>query len=117
MAARAGIVGLTSEATAIEIAIGTVIAALAVLLVVSETSTATITTTIVMPTRLDSGGSGPDRLAGDAGVDIHRAGSGNDNVSSADGTREAVDCGSGRDRARVDRKDRVKGCERVKRIG
>jgi hypothetical protein len=50
-------------------------------------------------------------------VDIHRAGSGNDNVSSADGTREAVDCGSGRDRARVDRKDRVKGCERVKRIG
>jgi Ca2+-binding RTX toxin-like protein len=63
------------------------------------------------------GGSGPDRLAGDAGVDIHLAGSGNDYVSSADGTREVVDCGSGRDRARVDRKDRVKGCERVKRIG
>jgi hypothetical protein len=38
-------------------------------------------------------------------------------VSSADGTRQVVDCGSGRDRARVDRKDRVIGCERVKRIG
>jgi hypothetical protein len=28
-----------------------------------------------------------------------------------------VDYGRGRDRVRVDRKDRVKRCERVKRIG
>ena len=41
-------------AAAIEIAIGTTIAALAVLLVVSEMSTATITTTIVTPSRLET---------------------------------------------------------------
>jgi Ca2+-binding RTX toxin-like protein len=64
-----------------------------------------------------AGDSGPDRLAGDGGVDVHRAGQGNDFVSAADGHREIVDCGAGRDRARVDRNDRVIGCERVVRVG
>jgi Ca2+-binding RTX toxin-like protein len=63
------------------------------------------------------GGSGPDRLAGGTGVDIQLAGSGNDYVDAVDRRREVVDCGSGRDRVRVDRRDRVKHCERVKRIG
>jgi Ca2+-binding RTX toxin-like protein len=63
-----------------------------------------------------AGGSGPDRLSGDAGVDVHRAGPGNDVVSAADGHREIVDCGSGRDVARVDRSDRVSHCERVVRV-
>jgi hypothetical protein len=63
------------------------------------------------------GGSGPDRLAGGSGVDIQLAGSGNDYVNAVDRRREVVDCGSGRDRVRVDRRDRVKRCERVKRIG
>jgi Ca2+-binding RTX toxin-like protein len=64
-----------------------------------------------------AGGSGADRLAGDGGVDVHRGGSGNDFLSAADGNREIVNCGSGRDRARVDRNDRVSGCERVVRVG
>jgi hypothetical protein len=60
-----------------------------------------------------AGGAGADRLAGDGGVDAHRAGAGADRVSAADGRRELVDCGTGRDRARVDRRDRVTRCEQV----
>jgi Ca2+-binding RTX toxin-like protein len=63
------------------------------------------------------GGSGSDRLAGGGGLDIQVAGSGNDYVDAVDRRREVIDCGSGRDRVRVDRRDRVKHCERVKRIG
>jgi Ca2+-binding RTX toxin-like protein len=42
-------------------------------------------------------------------------GAGNDRISARDGERDRVRCGPGRDTAIVDRGDRVKGCEVVKR--
>ena len=61
------------------------------------------------------GGGGDDRLTGGAGRDVLRGGRGRDVLRSADGRRERVTCGRGADRARVDRVDRVRGCERVRR--
>ncbi|HEX8647051.1 MAG TPA: thrombospondin type 3 repeat-containing protein [Thermoleophilaceae bacterium] len=63
-----------------------------------------------------SGGSGNDKLNGGASRNSYSGGSGNDSISAANGQRETVDCGSGKkDSARVDRTDKVKGCEKVKR--
>ena len=64
--------------------------------------------------RLSAGG-GDDRLTGGPGVNRYSAGAGDDVVDARNGRRERVSCGSGRDRARVDRRDRVSGCERVSR--
>jgi Ca2+-binding RTX toxin-like protein len=62
------------------------------------------------------GGPGDDTLAGGPGRDTLRGGTGNDTITAADRVAETVDCGPGRkDRATVDRVDRVKGCERVAR--
>ena len=61
-------------------------------------------------------GSGADTLVGGSGVNRYDAGSGNDYVQSANGRRETVRCGSGRDRARADRRDRLRSCERVRRV-
>lgn len=63
-----------------------------------------------------TGGSGADTLLGGAGVNVYYAGRGNDFVNSVNGRVELVSCGSGQDRAVVDRRDRVRGCERVTRI-
>jgi Ca2+-binding RTX toxin-like protein len=64
------------------------------------------------------GGRGNDRLRGGAGVDKYRGGSGNDVIDARDGKAESVNCGAGRkDSASVDRRDNVKGCERLKRPG
>lgn len=71
------------------------------------------------------GGPGDDRLRGEAGNDVLRGGrgvdrldggSGRDRLDSRDGRREIVRCGTGRDRVRADRRDRLLGCER-KRLG
>jgi Ca2+-binding RTX toxin-like protein len=62
-----------------------------------------------------TGSSGGDVLVGGPGINGYDAGSGRDFVNARNGQRELVRCGSGRDRARVDRHDRVRGCERVKR--
>ena len=63
-----------------------------------------------------TGGGGNDTLAGGAGRNRYAGGAGNDEVSAVNGKRDRVDCGAGRrDSARVDRRDRVKGCERVRR--
>jgi hypothetical protein len=65
--------------------------------------------------RLD-GGAGNDTLVGGAGADTLLGGSGNDTVSARDGVVDRIDCGSGRDRVTVDRKDRVsRNCESVRR--
>lgn len=65
-----------------------------------------------------SGGEGNDRLTGGRGTDTLLGGPGNDVLSARDGKRDTVDCGKGRrDRAVVDRRDRVRGCERVSRRG
>ncbi|HWI74152.1 MAG TPA: hypothetical protein VNT55_19485 [Baekduia sp.] len=71
-----------------------------------------------------SGGAGNDRLAGGAGKDtispgVGRdtvaAGAGNDTINAADGVRETIDCGPGKDAVRADKKDRLKHCEKVTR--
>lgn len=62
------------------------------------------------------GGAGDDKLDGGKGKNSYKAGAGNDAISARNGRKETVDCGPGkRDRATVDKNDRVKGCERVKR--
>jgi hypothetical protein len=71
------------------------------------------------------GGAGYDRLVGGAGNDVItvgapggstvEAGPGSDTVYAANGVRDTIDCGSGRDRAIVDAFDVVKNCEVVDR--
>jgi Tol biopolymer transport system component len=62
------------------------------------------------------GGSGRDVLIGGPGRNVYIAGAGNDTVRARNRVRELINCGKGRrDIARVDRRDRVRGCERVTR--
>ena len=59
---------------------------------------------------------GADRLIGRAGRDCLKGGKGNDRIRARDGQHDVVRCGAGRhDVAIVDRRDRVRGCERVRR--
>ena len=69
------------------------------------------------------GGRGDDRLRGEAGADLLRGGPGvdrldggpgRDRLDSRDGRREVVRCGTGRDRVRADRRDRLVGCEQTR---
>jgi uncharacterized repeat protein (TIGR01451 family) len=62
-----------------------------------------------------SGGSGNDQLFPGTGRDRVLAGAGDDVVSARDGSRDVIDCGPGSDRATVDRRDVVRGCEQVAR--
>jgi hemolysin type calcium-binding protein len=64
-----------------------------------------------------TGGRGGDALAGGSGTNAYDAGRGNDVVNAANHRRELVRCGPGIDRVRVDRRDRVSGCEHVTRVG
>ena len=61
-----------------------------------------------------AGGAGRDRICGRGGRDRLSGGTGPDLISSADSSRDSVDCGPGRDRAVVDARDRVRRCERVR---
>jgi Ca2+-binding RTX toxin-like protein len=64
------------------------------------------------------GGTGNDSLkGGPGGRDVLDGGSGNDTIDARNHVRDVVNCGSGRDTARVDRVDRVRGCERIVRSG
>jgi 3',5'-cyclic AMP phosphodiesterase CpdA len=64
------------------------------------------------------GGSRRDLLVGGPGRDRLVAGPGSDLVRARDGVRDLVRCGPGkRDVAIVDRRDRVRGCEIVRRAG
>jgi hypothetical protein len=58
---------------------------------------------------------GADRIKPRRGRDCVRAGKGNDRIFARDGARDRIKCGRGRDVVYADRRDRVKGCERVKR--
>lgn len=62
-----------------------------------------------------TGGAGRDSLLGGRGRDSFSGGAGGDSLNAADGRAERVNCGAGRDTARVDRFDRVFRCERVRR--
>ena len=62
------------------------------------------------------GGPGHDRLRGGPGADRLMGGAGNDVIQARDGGRDVVRCGPGHgDRARVDFRDRVFGCEHLSR--
>jgi Ca2+-binding RTX toxin-like protein len=61
------------------------------------------------------GGVGRDRLVGGPGTNYISGGPGRDSISAANGSEDTIDCGTGRDVARVDRFDFVRGCERVLR--
>lgn len=63
-----------------------------------------------------TGGRGDDTLIGGPGVNAYDAGPGKDYLDARNGRREFVRCGSGKDRARLDRRDRARGCERVNRV-
>lgn len=62
-----------------------------------------------------SGSTGNDRIIGGSGKNTYSGGPGNDNITAANGRVERIDCGSGRDKVRADRRDRLKRCEIVRR--
>jgi Ca2+-binding RTX toxin-like protein len=62
-----------------------------------------------------SGGRGNDRLTGGRGRNRLLGGSGNDRLNGVNGRVDRLNCGRGRDSARADRADHVRGCERVRR--
>jgi hypothetical protein len=62
-----------------------------------------------------TGGRQGDNLSGGPGRDKIFGGPGRDRVNSRDSKRDRVRCGAGRDRVRADRKDRLRGCEVVRR--
>jgi Ca2+-binding RTX toxin-like protein len=74
--------------------------------------------------RLVARGGGRDQLFGEHGRDhlylrgggSADGGSANDYVNAANGERDTVNCGAGNDSARVDSRDRVRRCERVRRV-
>jgi Ca2+-binding RTX toxin-like protein len=61
------------------------------------------------------GGRAGDRINGGPGRNTYAGGAGGDVIVAANGRSETVKCGSGRDKAVVDRSDTVTGCERVRR--
>ena len=62
------------------------------------------------------GGAGNDKLNGGPGTNSYSGGAGNDTINARNGKKETVDCGSGKkDVATADKKDKTKGCEKVKR--
>lgn len=58
---------------------------------------------------------GADKIRPRRGKDCVRAGKGNDRILARDGARDRIRCGRGRDVVFADRRDRAKGCERVRR--
>lgn len=64
-----------------------------------------------------NGGRGNDRLFANSGSNRLSGGPGNDRLSAVNGSFDRLNCGKGRrDRAKADPKDRVRGCERVRRV-
>jgi Ca2+-binding RTX toxin-like protein len=59
------------------------------------------------------GQSGDDRITGTGAEDRLSGGSGRDVIRARDGAADTVACGRGADVARVERRDRVRGCERL----
>jgi hypothetical protein len=60
------------------------------------------------------GFAGDDTIEGRGGDDALFGGPGADRLLAWDGRRDTVDCGPGRDQAVVDRRDVIRGCERVR---
>ena len=63
-----------------------------------------------------SGGDGDDTIDGGPGADVIDAGAGKDKVATEDNAKlDKVSCGGGRDSVLIDRGDRFRGCEKVRR--
>ena len=62
-----------------------------------------------------SGAGGNDRIEPGSGRDVIRAGSGHDHIEARDSTRDIVRCGPGPDFVTADKRDRLRGCEAVRR--
>jgi hypothetical protein len=60
------------------------------------------------------GSSKRDKIKGTEGPDVIKARRGKDLVRARGGAGDSIDCGRGRDRAKVDQEDEVKHCERVR---
>ena len=61
------------------------------------------------------GGKGGDVIGGGKGFDRIMAGPGNDRINARDGRPDEIDCGAGKDFAKVDRhEDGVFDCEKVR---
>jgi dienelactone hydrolase len=63
------------------------------------------------------GGSGDDEASGGPGADRLSGGDGGDEIKARGGGHDRVRCGAGKDVAKVDGRDTVRGCEKVKRGG
>jgi len=61
------------------------------------------------------GRGGRDCLLPGRGKDFVRGGTKADHIIARDGSRDRIRCGPGRDTVKADRKDRARGCERVRR--
>jgi Ca2+-binding RTX toxin-like protein len=62
------------------------------------------------------GGAGNDKLDGGRDKNSFKGGAGNDSINARNKKKDSVDCGSGKkDKATVDRSDKVKRCEKVTR--
>jgi Ca2+-binding RTX toxin-like protein len=59
------------------------------------------------------GGRGNDVISGGSGADVIDGGPGSDTIKVADGERDVVNCGAGRDRVVADPFDKVSNCEVV----
>ncbi|MDX6587776.1 MAG: hypothetical protein QOI31_2249 [Solirubrobacterales bacterium] len=59
------------------------------------------------------GGAGDDTIRGHKGFDNINAGADDDVVKADDGKKDTVKCGPGEDKADVDSKDDVSGCEKL----
>jgi Ca2+-binding RTX toxin-like protein len=62
------------------------------------------------------GGPGADRVRGGRGRDRIWSGGGDDLVQARGRSADVIRCGDGTDEARVDRRDRVRGCETIARV-
>ena len=61
------------------------------------------------------GDDGDDRLVGGRGFNRYNGGDGDDRIYARNGRAEIVECGPGRDWVKVDRGDRLRRCEIVRR--
>ena len=62
-----------------------------------------------------AGGAGADSITGGTGRDRITGGGGRDFIKVRDSARDTVSCGAGRDQVNTDRRDRVRGCEKIRR--
>ena len=64
-----------------------------------------------------SGGAGNDRITAGPGRNKVSGGAGNDTINVRNHKRDIVNCGAGKkDRVVADKIDKLRGCERIRRL-